>query len=271
MGKIGKSFALILTLIVITPSLTIPIIKTANAQTITKPSVPEFTITVNDHSYYEPSTTPSYYTDPYTGEKHLIKEGQEGHSVQNGTIDLTIYTQKLDDYSVQGNSVSLYFRVAYKGHFEPSWNYFLPDYGFYGNDSQYLHASQDGINKVQFGFGQFSFDFGEYKSIYIPPSFGEIEEGGQIDFKVEAFVGHTSASKYATQRGLETYYAYIGESSGWSDVQTVSVPDGKVTIAGSTDPTPTATLPELSLLVILPLLLAVFSVIAVFRYRKTLT
>ena len=179
------------------------------------------------------------------------------HSVQNGTIDLTIYTQKLDDYSVQGNFVSLYFRVAYKGHFESSWNYFLPDYGFYGNDSQYLQASKDGINKVQFGFGHFPFDSGEYKSIYIPPSFGEIKDGGQIDFKVEAFIGYTSASKYVTPVGLETYYVYIGESSGWSEVQTVSVPDGKVTI----------TAPELSLLVILPLLFSVFAIV-VFRYRK---
>ena len=76
MGKIGKASALILALIVAMLCLTVSIVKTANAQTIPKPSVPEFTITVNDHSYYEPATTPSYYTDPYTGEKHLITEGK---------------------------------------------------------------------------------------------------------------------------------------------------------------------------------------------------
>ncbi|MGD6932828.1 MAG: hypothetical protein ACQCN5_01315 [Candidatus Bathyarchaeia archaeon] len=47
----------------------------------------------------------------------------------------------------------------------------------------------------------------------------------------------------------------------------MSVPDDKVTISESINPTHTPTVPELLSLVILPLLLSVFSVIAVFRYR----
>ena len=44
MGRIGKTFALLLTLLIAMSFLTLLTVKTANAQTIPKPSVPEFTL-----------------------------------------------------------------------------------------------------------------------------------------------------------------------------------------------------------------------------------
>ena len=66
MGKIGKTFAIFLTLIVAMSCLTLLTVKPVNAQSIPKPSVPEFTLQIADHSYDVPAKTTST-TDPYTG------------------------------------------------------------------------------------------------------------------------------------------------------------------------------------------------------------
>jgi len=44
MGKIGKTLALFLTLIIALSRLTIVLVKPANGQALLKPSVPEFTL-----------------------------------------------------------------------------------------------------------------------------------------------------------------------------------------------------------------------------------
>jgi hypothetical protein len=276
MGKINKGFSIIFVVMLTASSLIMA--ESASAQSISKPSVPEFSIKVVDKSYYVPATTPVYRTDPYTGERTMTEEGHEGYPVQNGTVDLTIHTQRFASYyDYDDHLIRLYFRVAYKGHFETSWNYFLPNYGYYGNDSQYLEASVDGTSRVQFGFGHFSFLTGEYRSICIPPSFGEIPKGGQIDFKVEAFIGYSNTSTYDTLWGLESFYAYIGESSGWSNIQTINIPEGSISVSTSpnstpsptnTITTPTPTIPELSPLAILPILIVMLSIVVILRPKK---
>ena len=40
------------------------IVKPANAQSIPKPSVPQITVALVDHSYDTPPTTPTYTIDP---------------------------------------------------------------------------------------------------------------------------------------------------------------------------------------------------------------
>ena len=58
MGSSGKSFALILILIMAISSLSLLVLKPANAQIIPKPSVPEFTVQfVVDTSYIAPTYT----------------------------------------------------------------------------------------------------------------------------------------------------------------------------------------------------------------------
>jgi hypothetical protein len=272
---------LISTLIFLLIASNLLMIESASA----KPAVPEFSIKVIDNSYYMPATTPVYRADPYTGERILIEEGHEGYPVQNGTIDLTIHTQRFTSYyNSADHLIRLYFRIAYKGHFETSWNYYLPYSGYYGNDSQYLQASADGTSRVQFGFGHFSFVTGEYRSIAIPPSFGEIKDGGQIDFKVEAFIGYSNKSEYVTAWGLKSYDAYIGESSGWSPTQTI-IPAGSNTTtdpqSSTTASTPTSpdtntnsiTLPLDTFIVIIAVVavtIVALSVLAFRRHRKTI-
>ncbi|HSV49204.1 MAG TPA: hypothetical protein VLH35_02725 [Candidatus Acidoferrales bacterium] len=272
MNRLGKYLSICLVVILAVSSLLI--VKSTYAQTTPKPAVPEFNIKVVDNSYYVPATTPVYRTDPYTGERTITEEGHEGYTVQNGTVDLTIHTQKFTSYYDNNNNlIRLYFRIAYKGHFETSWNYYLPNDGYYGNDSQYLEASVDETSKVQLGFGHFSFVTGEYRSIANPPSLGEIAKGGQIDFKAEAFIGCANATQYVTLWGLRTFYTYIGESGGWSNVQTVSIPEGSITVSTSPNSTsaPSPTVPEFPAVLFLPLFVVLPLIMAMIQRKRPLS
>jgi len=79
--------------------------------------------------------------------------------------------------------------------------------------------------------------------------------GDQIDFQVQAHVGH--------EEERDVTIVFVGESSGWSPTQTITIPSSD----GS--PAPSPTVPELSWLVIAPLLLSGFAVAVLVRHRKT--
>ncbi len=55
----------------------------ANAQSIPKPSVPEFTLRYVVQPYYIPATTPTYTIDPYTGEQKIQASGSPSQNGNN--------------------------------------------------------------------------------------------------------------------------------------------------------------------------------------------
>jgi hypothetical protein len=186
---------------------------------IPKPSVPEFTVKLVDHSYDVPSST-TITTDPYTGEQTITT--QPGYHVQNGTIDISVHTQKFTSYfDSNDNYIELLVRIAYKGHYAKSWSYYPGNDAVYGNNSQYLGASESGFNTYQFGFGKYTFG-GEDRTIYTPPTLAGSADG-KVDFKVEAFIGYYKAYQFISIFGPTTYNVYTGESSGWSNIQTLNL------------------------------------------------
>jgi hypothetical protein len=229
MGNLSRAFSLFLVIILAVSSMII--VRTASAQTISKPSIPEFTLKVIDNSYEVPATN---LTDPFTGKTTTT---HTGYRVQNGTIQVAIKNQPFKSYDDEnGHTVRLYYSIRFKGHFEAIWSYYPnsnsehPDYYF---------ATESNYTTLFFYYGENSVTYG--------PRLGEISSGGQVDFQVEAFIGY-----YTTQPrppalwepgGIYYYQAYVGESSDWSNVQTISIPKGTISI--STPPTstesPTAT------------------------------
>lgn len=90
----------------------------------------------------------------------------------------------------------------------------------------------------------------------------------KIDFQVQAMVGsiHRVFNPNATNQ-LEMYpYIFSGGTSDWSNTQTITIPATPTIL--SLTPTPTPTVPELSWLVIVPLLLSLLSIAMVLRHRK---
>jgi hypothetical protein len=102
-----------------------------------------------------------------------------------------------------------------------------------------------------------------------------ISDGGQIDFKVRAFIGYFTKvyeyDKYVPGVPVDDptdpvphYYAFTGEASSWSSIQTISIPDGAVITSNN----PSPTMPELSWLALLPLCLIVLAVVLLLKRPK---
>jgi hypothetical protein len=286
MGKVGKSFALILILTVAISSLSLLIVKPACAQSIPTPSVPQFTVKFVNDSY---SVTT---TNSYTG----VNETQQ---ISNNSIEITIKNQPLD-YSNNGLTYQISFNVRTKPHFtnNDNWTevyplenltssqvngngvfsyaeYVSPDsptqssssytvitfpvvptdlYGASGYDIQRYYSGQEGQEGMNFSF------------------LSAIPEGGQVDFQVEALVGHDSQMwviqhpLYPTIGGYSAPAVAYDSTSGWSNTQTVTI--------GSTSasPSPTPAVPEFPLItiysIIIVLLVVIVSLLLYMRKRR---
>ena len=151
-----------------------------------KPSVPEFTVEIGDHSYIVPSYTS---IDPYTGDPIT----HPSYTVENITIDITIKNQP---FTPPDNLTNLYYGVRVKGHFEQSWTelYYITN----RTNGNYLRIQSASENTV----------------ISIPQDYPQ----GQVDFQVEAVVA-TAHILLNTNFGYWTW-----EASDWSVTQTITIP-----------------------------------------------
>lgn len=273
MGKTRKALALLLTIIVAMSCLTLLVAKPANAQAIPTLSAPKFTVKFVDTSYDVPAT---YGTDPYTG-KTVITSG--GYHVQNKSIELQITNQVFTPYTdSNGNYVSMYYNVSLKGHFGSDWAYYDYYQGYwYANDCyQYLEASSQSTTTLTF-----EIDGNNDTSYQLPYSvslLNNYHEDIQLDFRVKIYIAYfTHMPNPLINSPTYSPYSIAVNAlvvSDWSDSQTILVPASSISpnqtpnSTLSTSPTPTPTVPELSWLAIVPLLLSVFTAAVVFRHRK---
>jgi hypothetical protein len=187
-----------------TPSLTptpSPSETPTKPESIPKPSVPEFTIKLADHSYDVPpyDVPPTYGIDQYTGKNVTISEGYhvEGYHVDNKTIDITITNQPFvspDEYTHFG------YNVRVKGPFGENWTELYPytisqDVGPW--NLRFQSASEDTV-------------------ISIPQDY---PSGGLVEIQVEAVIAIGHPLFYGAPFG---YWEYL--TSGWSSTQTIKIP-----------------------------------------------
>jgi len=278
MGKISKTFALILTLIIAISSPSV-IVKPADAQTIPMPSIPEFTLRFVDASYTT-STVNSY-------------NGQtETQQIRNNSVEVIIKNQL---FNYANNSYGVYFNVRVKPHFEnASWwlevyqprtsTSLPPDvngstytYAWYLADNSPKQSGEQtsvsfALANVAKGYDLgFYYGYQQFSSILL-----NIPTDGQLDFQVQALVGHGSERwavlthdplhRYDDTFGFVPAIAY-DLASGWSNIQTINLGDGSVANANSSDPTPIT--PELFWLIIVSFIFAVLVVTVIIRHRKT--
>jgi len=262
MNRTSKGFAEFIILILAISSLSLLMVIPTTAQTIPKPSIPEFTVKYVDRSYYVP---PVYGIDQYSG-KSVQTSG--GFTVTNKTLEITILSQSFTPYVFNdGTPHSVYLRwdIAFKGHFGEDWRI--------SNQSPNWNESS---KVIVFGLGD---QYSGGLITNIPAGSGD-----QIDFKVRARIGYDtffrppSISDLYNEGGLE----FHGETSEWSNTQTITIP-GTSTSASPTPistlpnngptssptPNPTTALPEFSWLAILPLCVSVIFVAVYFKHRRT--
>ena len=193
-----------LLLITVLAASSLIIISSAFAQSITKPSIPEFTAEYVDNSY---DIAPTYTTDPYTNNKVIQTYGDH---VDNRTVVITIKNEPFTPFTdSDGNTINMFYNVCYKGSFGQYWtrvygvermvsNYDIPDnkYGYKIQD----YSSQNTVVLIN-----------------SPPS------QGQMDIQVEALQGYTNRTGEGHIIFDVVWYTFYGEESGWSDIQTLTV------------------------------------------------
>ena len=296
MGNISKGLVLALVLVVIMSGANLLIVKPANAQTISKPSVPEFDLKYVDNSYDVP---PTYGIDPYTGKNVTI---QAGYHVQNDSVEVIIKNQPFTSYSYNGSRVELFYNIALKGHFENwasnnwnSQNINVQTYDQYPD--WYYPTSNSDYSIITYGLGGDNGTDSAYKyrslTYNTPPYYGyydytlgNISVGGQVDFAIQAIIGYsyqvyenvTPAVIALNHMETPYYFIFTGQSSAWTNVETITIPNGSVStsalpnsVSSQTSlPTPTPTLPEFPWLAIFPLFVSLILIVMVLRYRKSI-
>ena len=201
-----------LLLILILTSSSLMIINTTFAQSIPKPSVPEFTLKYIDLSYDVP---PTYGIDEFTG-KTVIK--QEGYRVDNQSIAFKIKNQPFVSYTDEdGNFTSLFYNFRYKGHYGDEWR----NYPFSGSgQSTHRYEWYETISP------KFPISNSIYTEAAIPlhELFGVNKPtiGSAVDFQVQALIGHIDPITTGPIAG-DGFYRFTGQSSDWSNTQTITI------------------------------------------------
>ncbi len=192
------------------------------------------------------------------------------HTYANDTVQIVILNQAFNANALEnGTTLSLTYNVQEEGHFSNGneWN----------TISTWVPASNSEYTVI-------SYEVTLYNGSYAP-IWTQVTAGGEVDFQVEATIGYwiTVPSPYSLY-GAEDF---TGQSSGWSNTQTITIANGSTSTSITASPhptptisstpvltptatlTPTPTVPEIPLLAILPLFLSVLFIVVVLRDRKT--
>jgi hypothetical protein len=256
MGRIGKTFAFILTLIIAMTCLTLLMVRPSSAQTPTplavpvpKPSTPQFTVKFVNSSYEIPASSS---INPYTGQ-NITSPSQQ---IENDSIQVIVKNQPFTPQWVQEDSStfidSLFYNVRMKGHFTDNWTEL-----YHPNNLDYPLQSNS-----------------NHTLVYLQSvDYNSIPSGYKIDFQVQALIGavHRGFNASATDQLGMYPYVFTGQMSDWSSTQTIIINETFASSSPSPNPTPTPSVPEFSWYAILPMFVSVLLIAVILRHRKPLT
>jgi hypothetical protein len=189
------------------------------------PAVPDFSLKFVDNSYT-----------------------QAGNYIQNKSVEVIIKNQPTFNVFC--------YNVNSKSHFSENWT----TYEYY-NNSSYLNpnlfipnrllAWNSTMTVLVFGFE------GNNGSDTYNLILGKVNNGDQIDFQVQAYIGNWFAGKVVNATtSIEYNLLNIDAIGDWSPTQTVTIGQS-------------SSVPEFPALAILPLFVFALSVAVLFRHRKT--
>jgi hypothetical protein len=259
MGRTSKGFLTLL--IVILAASSLMMVGSSSAQSLPKPSIPIFTVQFVDNSYDIPTT---HSFDPYTGQEITI----QGTHVENKSIEVKIKNQPFETvYNQHGQAIDLYYNLRIKGHFEQNWTeVYRAVYGFprQSTNSDYTVFSYTWVEQGETQIGTWMIT---------------LRVGAQADFQVEAMIGYIADSGPFSENFPREYFE--GETSGWSNTQTITIPEGSTststpTPSSSSNPTsmPTnstvnsMTVPLSTLFAVVAVFLAIIVALSLLLFRK---
>jgi hypothetical protein len=186
-----------------------------------KPSVPEFTLSVANHTSDTPTT---YSTDPYTGETIT----HNGVHYEWRTLDVIIKNQPFKSFvATIGDSdwtIRLMYNIRWKGHFSGEWRQIGGDeFPFQNRTSEYTTVSYFLSGQTPDG---------------VPSGWAlSLPSNGQVDFQVEALIGFTHRVAI-----IFSPWYFEGQASDWSNIHTINVTEGIESIILNTSEPPLSSL-----------------------------
>jgi hypothetical protein len=202
-----KSATLLLIAVLVLSSLIM--VNSAFAQSIPKPSVPEFTVEYFDNSY---DIAPTYTTDPYTNNTVIQTRGDH---VDNRTVVVTIKNQPFTPFTDKdGNTINLFYSVRYKGTFGQEWT------SMFGE-----RAAWEGVYDP---YGTYGFPTQDASSQHTTITYSlpwNIVDG-KMDIQVEALEGYTNRTIDPSRSHINWVvyeYTFYGKESGWSNTTTITL------------------------------------------------
>ena len=203
MGKISKTLALFLTLIVVMSCLTLLIVNSANAESISKPSVPEFSVKLVGPPFIQDTT---YSLNSNTGEI----EPNIGYTNEYSQLVIVVQNQPFDS-----QFGSIYYNVTMNG---------IPFIRNGDGEVQYPKQTT-GSDTTNITF-----------SIFGGWGYGSIV-GQQVNIQVQAMLGSVEWGR--TLAFASQGYYFSGTVGDLSNPQTISVP-ANVPLSSSPSPTPSS-------------------------------
>ena len=189
MGNTSKSFSLLLVVILAVSSLIM--VESAYAQSIPKPSVPEFKISYTNYVYDEPPATSQWSGEPIPN---------SGYHYDYREVYIKVRNQPNDAY-VNENSVNngvrekLYYNVRVKNHFSNDWVELYGQSPVYADNGSiiigtwYWGASDSEVTNI----GSISLN-GRTNIIHASR---DVAVGDQVDFQVKALIGYQNFEKHS--------------------------------------------------------------------------
>jgi hypothetical protein len=231
-----NGLALVFVLVLVTSSLMM--VESASAQSTPKPSVPDFTVKFVDRSY---TVEESSQINPYTGKTEVIP----AHQVQNYTIELTINYQHITPAMERDFNAEFRYDINVKGHFAKNWTIMYSLFeGPKPSNSDHTIIKYELVSSPthpEQGFELRSFfddPIGSNTVTGIPPN-------SKLDFRVRIIYGAMlrNYNPDATDQLSMYPYVFVGETSDWSNTQTINIPDGAVSTSTPNPTTPTTSAP----------------------------
>lgn len=180
--------------------------ESAVAESIPKPSIPEFTLKYANHPYYKEA---SNETDLYIGQITI----NPGKWVDNKTIDVSIKNQQFNNPKYH-----LFYNVRFKLHLRQNWDEHAPTLWYWNakgdNLAQYITNAPA---QSETEFTQLSFWAQSYP------------DNSTIDCQIQVLVGYDSTRfvpniGFAPQLGGHTEPAIaFFSSTNWSPTQTITI------------------------------------------------
>lgn len=257
MGSTCKVFSLLIvavlaasSIIMIKPERALALITTTPLPQVTPSSNPTSTPTPTPTTTPIPTTSP-VYPKPQVPEftLKLVDSPTEANKTK---IELTIKNQPFDKNNI--NHYSLVYNVRIKTDDE-NWT------DLYDAEDGYPAQSNSEFTVLSYVLGESAY----YPSSDYPlsPSMkvGILPTSGQVDFQVEAMIGYRDRGAFS---GGMMPYVFKGESSGWSNTQSITILNGS---AASESPNTSPT-PEFLWLVILPLSISILLIAVAFKLKS---